>query len=185
LSIDEESKKFGYEGFFAVSQQCGSFPHLFGLWLKIWLLVLHSWQPFSYGRMKRKNSLLPMYQQPMATASRFRLSKRSTLIAALALFLSASLIINYFVVFTKPSHISYAIADPIPDPPHPTLTSLIMVPGHAIYHGEMNESDLNNDEGWTLEGFQKGGQIKVFMNHIKKGIELLQEDEKALLVMSG
>jgi hypothetical protein len=135
--------------------------------------------------MKRKNSLLPMYQQPMAAASRFRLSKRSTVITALALFLTASLIINYFVVFTKSSPISYAIADPIPDPPHPTLTSLIMVPGHAIYHGVMNDSDLNKDEGWTLEEFQKGGQINVFMNHIKKGIELLQEDEKSLLVMSG
>ncbi|CAO3693250.1 unnamed protein product [Umbelopsis ramanniana] len=135
--------------------------------------------------MKRKNSLLPMYQQPMAAASRFRLSKRSTVITALALFLTASLIINYFVVFTKSLPISYAIANPIPNPPHPTLTSLIMVPGHAIYHGVMNDLDLNKDEGWTLEEFQKGGQIKVFMNHIKKGIELLQEDEKSLLVMSG
>jgi hypothetical protein len=135
--------------------------------------------------MKRKNSLLPMYQRPLATASRFRISKRSTLIGVLVLFFSASLIINYLVVFTEPSQPSYDMADPIPDPPHPTLTSLIMVPGHAIYHGVMNESELYDDEGWTLEEFQKGGQIKVFIDHIKTGIQLLQEDEKALLVMSG
>jgi hypothetical protein len=126
-----------------------------------------------------------MYQQPMVSTSRFRLSRRATLIVALALFFTASLIINYYVVFTSRSTVLFDISDPLPDPPHPNLTSLIMVPGHAIYQGIMNETDLYQDEGWILEDFQKGGQINVFIDHIKTGIQLLEQDEKSLLVMSG
>jgi hypothetical protein len=126
-----------------------------------------------------------MYQQPMVSTSRFRLSRRATLIVALALFFTASLIINYYVVFTSRSTVLFDISDPLPDPPHPNLTSLIMVPGHAIYQGVMNETDLYQDEGWILEDFQKGGQINVFIDHIKTGVQLLEQDEKSLLVMSG
>lgn len=126
-----------------------------------------------------------MYQQPMVSTSRFRLSRRATLIVALALFFTASFIINYYVVFTSRSTVLFDISDPLPDPPHPNLTSLIMVPGHAIYQGVMNETDLYQDEGWILEDFQKGGQINVFIDHIKTGIQLLEQDEKSLLVMSG
>ncbi|CAM0136960.1 unnamed protein product [Umbelopsis sp. WA50703] len=60
-----------------------------------------------------------------------------------------------------------------------------MVPGHAIYTGSMNEAELHQDDGWILEEFQKGGQINTFINHIKVGIEQLQKDKKALLIMSG
>jgi hypothetical protein len=126
-----------------------------------------------------------MYQQPMVSTSRFRLSRRATLIVALALFFTASLIINYYVVFTSRSTVLFDISDPLPDPPHPNLTSLIMVPGHAIYQGIMNETDLYQDEGWILEDFQKGGQINVFIDHIKTGVQILEQDEKSLLVMSG
>lgn len=121
----------------------------------------------------------------MVSTSRFRLSRRATLIVALALFFTASFIINYYVVFTSRSTVLFDISDPLPDPPHPNLTSLIMVPGHAIYQGVMNETDLYQDEGWILEDFQKGGQINVFIDHIKTGIQLLEQDEKSLLVMSG
>jgi hypothetical protein len=126
-----------------------------------------------------------MYQQPMVSTSRFRLSRRATLIVALALFFTASFIINYYVVFTSRSTVLFDISDPLPDPPHPNLTSLIMVPGHAIYQGIMNETDLYQDEGWILEDFQKGGQINVFIDHIKTGVQILEQDEKSLLVMSG
>lgn len=121
----------------------------------------------------------------MVSTSRFRLSRRATLIVALALFFTASLIINYYVVFTSRSTVLFDISDPLPDPPHPNLTSLIMVPGHAIYQGIMNETDLYQDEGWILEDFQKGGQINVFIDHIKTGVQILEQDEKSLLVMSG
>lgn len=88
-------------------------------------------------------------------------------------------------MFTSRSTVLFDISDPLPDPPHPNLTSLIMVPGHAIYQGVMNETDLYQDEGWILEDFQKGGQINVFIDHIKTGVQLLEQDEKSLLVMSG
>lgn len=125
-----------------------------------------------------------MYQQPLTATSRFRVSKRTALIIILAVFFTASIIINYTVIYSQRTVVA-VYTDPLPDPPHPTLKSLIMVPGHAIYHGPMTDADLNNDEGWTLEEFQKGGQIKVFIDHIKTGLQQLEQDNQALLVMSG
>lgn len=127
-----------------------------------------------------------MYQLPSTATKRLRLSKRATIIVGIAIFFCTTIAINYLYVY-RPNlaTVAYSIHDPMPDPPHPTLTSLIMVPGHAIYTGAMNEAELHQDDGWILEEFQKGGQINTFIDHIKKGIEQLQEDNKALLIMSG
>lgn len=136
--------------------------------------------------MKRKNSLLPMHQLPNTATKRIRLSKRTSIIVGIALFFCTTIAINYLYVY-RPNLATdeYSIHDPMPDPPHPTMTSLIMVPGHAIYTGAMNEAELHQDAGWVLEEFQKGGQINTFIDHIKKGLEQLQKDNKSLLIMSG
>ncbi|OMJ29400.1 U3 small nucleolar RNA-associated protein 20 [Smittium culicis] len=61
------------------------------------------------------------------------------------------------------------------------LTDLIIVPGHAVYTGEGSALDEKN---WELESYQ-AGNVGVFVSHIHKGIEILQEHEKALLIFSG
>ncbi|CAG8514405.1 3539_t:CDS:2, partial [Diversispora eburnea] len=73
----------------------------------------------------------------------------------------------------------------IPQPPHPELLDLIIVAGHAIFVGnDINKAD--KDEGWILEDFQKGGeQVKTFLNHIRKGLELVENNKNALLIFSG
>ncbi|CAG8658891.1 2180_t:CDS:2, partial [Acaulospora colombiana] len=45
---------------------------------------------------------------------------------------------------------------------------------------------IGGDEGWILEEFQKGGEhVKVFLDHIRKGVELVLDNKDALLVFSG
>ncbi|OMJ25219.1 hypothetical protein AYI70_g1048 [Smittium culicis] len=61
------------------------------------------------------------------------------------------------------------------------LTDLIIVPGHAVFTGEGSALDEKN---WELESYQSGN-VGVFVSHIHKGIEILQEHEKALLIFSG
>ncbi|CAB4443020.1 unnamed protein product [Rhizophagus irregularis] len=61
---------------------------------------------------------------------------------------------------------------------------------HAIYLGGSNNHEIGNDEeneeNWILEDYQKGnGQVKAFINHVKKGIELVKENDESLLIFSG
>ncbi|CAG8435840.1 13395_t:CDS:2 [Rhizophagus irregularis] len=70
------------------------------------------------------------------------------------------------------------------------LKNLIIVTGHAIYLGGSNNHEIGNDEeneeNWILEDYQKGnGQVKAFINHVKKGIELVKENDESLLIFSG
>ncbi|CAG8521274.1 2067_t:CDS:2 [Acaulospora morrowiae] len=73
----------------------------------------------------------------------------------------------------------------IPQPPHPELRDLVIVAGHAIFIG--NDFDkVNLENGWILEGFQKGGGfVKIFLEHIRKGVELVVDNKDALLIFSG
>uniref|UniRef100_A0A0W0FWN4 Xylanolytic transcriptional activator regulatory domain-containing protein n=1 Tax=Moniliophthora roreri TaxID=221103 RepID=A0A0W0FWN4_MONRR len=65
------------------------------------------------------------------------------------------------------------------------LDHLIVVPGHAVWHGSKIEDRLDEDF-WTLEPYQKnGGRPEVFFQHISKGVELSLEDTNSLLVFSG
>ncbi|RGB34823.1 hypothetical protein C1646_668163 [Rhizophagus diaphanus] len=73
---------------------------------------------------------------------------------------------------------------------NPKLKDLIIVTGHAIYLGGGNNHEIRNDEeneeNWILEDYQKGnGQVKAFINHVKKGIELVKENDESLLIFSG
>ncbi|KZT38292.1 hypothetical protein SISSUDRAFT_1062125 [Sistotremastrum suecicum HHB10207 ss-3] len=62
---------------------------------------------------------------------------------------------------------------------------LIVVTGHAVWHG-CEASDNAKDEEWILEEYQKGTKsIKVFFEHIRRGVELALKDESSLLVFSG
>lgn len=65
------------------------------------------------------------------------------------------------------------------------LTTLIMVAGHAIYTGQSWEPEaIANEDNWILEDFQKG-QVKTFMKHIERGVELAANDSSSLLLFSG
>lgn len=70
------------------------------------------------------------------------------------------------------------------DPRMKSLNHLVMVPGHAIWIG--NDVDkVEDDKEWVLEGMQKGGSVRTFMKHLEMGVEVMREDEGALLVFSG
>ncbi|KAL0956222.1 hypothetical protein HGRIS_002378 [Hohenbuehelia grisea] len=65
------------------------------------------------------------------------------------------------------------------------LSHLVIVPGHSIWHGSDAASRLNEDD-WVLEPYQKGGgRVAAFFEHITKGVEILHQDPKALLIFSG
>ncbi|KAI0043097.1 hypothetical protein FA95DRAFT_1682125 [Auriscalpium vulgare] len=65
------------------------------------------------------------------------------------------------------------------------LSHLIIVPAHGIWLGAREEEAL--DEGrWVLAAYQKGhDRPRSFMEHVKRGVELMVEDEHSLLVFSG
>jgi hypothetical protein len=70
------------------------------------------------------------------------------------------------------------------DPRIKALDHLVMVPGHAIWVG--HDSDKVEEDGeWVLEGMQKGGSVRTFLKHLEMGVEVMKEDEGALLVFSG
>eukprot|EP01117_Protostelium_nocturnum_P008065 TRINITY_DN2871_c0_g1_i3.p1 TRINITY_DN2871_c0_g1~~TRINITY_DN2871_c0_g1_i3.p1 ORF type:complete len:238 (-),score=60.25 TRINITY_DN2871_c0_g1_i3:17-730(-) len=61
-----------------------------------------------------------------------------------------------------------------------------MVAGHAIYLGDAKElAEAETDEGWVLEPYQKGGQVKTYLQHIKAGMDLAYSNPSSLLVFSG
>jgi hypothetical protein len=62
------------------------------------------------------------------------------------------------------------------------IDHLIIVTGHAIL---LREDDYLNDEAWVLESFQRGGQIRAFVDHIRKGVELAYKDPHSLLIFTG
>jgi hypothetical protein len=59
-----------------------------------------------------------------------------------------------------------------------------MVPGHAIWVGH-DVDKVEQDSEWVLEGMQKGGSVRTFLKHIEMGVEVLKDDDAALLVFSG
>ncbi|KAJ1921248.1 hypothetical protein H4219_000847 [Mycoemilia scoparia] len=65
---------------------------------------------------------------------------------------------------------------------HGSLTNLVVVPGHAIYLGNQGRP-MDNAE-WSLKSFQKH-DIKSIMAHIKRGIQVANDDKKSLLIFSG
>ncbi|CAI2162986.1 13000_t:CDS:2 [Funneliformis geosporum] len=148
---------------------------------------------------KRKSSLLPTYNNN-STTSKFSLNFfnnkfliKKSLLFGLIIFGSVTINLYYFTSYylkdTTSEHSDRGENSLkqifLPDASHPELKDLIIVAGHAIYLGNNQGGDEKEDENWILEEFQKGGQVKTFINHIKKGVELVKENEEALLIFSG
>lgn len=66
------------------------------------------------------------------------------------------------------------------------LDKLIVVAGHAAFKDSVEQVPENpaNDEWWVLQAFQSG-EPSYYIEHIKKGAELLAEDDRSLLLFSG
>lgn len=64
--------------------------------------------------------------------------------------------------------------------------NLILVACHSITVGEnLDDADIRDDK-WMLVDYQKHADMPMaFTGHIRKGIELAQEDPKSLLMFSG
>ena len=63
------------------------------------------------------------------------------------------------------------------------LRHLIIVACHAVYVAE-DFSEPLSDSSWFLQDFQKG-EPPFYVEHIRRGIELADDDKEALLVFSG
>lgn len=77
------------------------------------------------------------------------------------------------------------MAVPLPDWDH--LKTVIVVCGHAVYHGGPNLHPphlATYDENWCLQSFQ-GGEGKFFVSHIEAGVKLASEAKDSLLIFSG
>lgn len=66
----------------------------------------------------------------------------------------------------------------------PSLKHLIIVPGNAIQWCTEHSQRLDDERCWQLFDFQRG-QVPVFLEHIKRGVEMASLDKESLLVMSG
>ncbi len=64
--------------------------------------------------------------------------------------------------------------------------NLIIVAGHAAFKEGIASCPHNpgKDEHWVLQSFQHG-EPPYYIEHIQKGVELLQKDPLSLLVFSG
>lgn len=66
------------------------------------------------------------------------------------------------------------------------LDKLIVVAGHASFKDsvEIVPDDPGSDDYWVLQAFQ-AGEPPYYIEHIRKGVELLKKDEASLLAFSG
>jgi len=64
-----------------------------------------------------------------------------------------------------------------------SLEHLIIVACHAVYVAE-EFTDPLSDSSWFLQDFQKS-EPPFYVEHIRRGVELADDDKKALLVFSG
>ncbi|OLY81765.1 hypothetical protein AYI68_g4127 [Smittium mucronatum] len=129
-------------------------------------------------------------------SNRFRFNPKILRTAILISLIASSILNIYFILKPKPLPLSNFLDSEFSqdadgektknlEPPkkinYKEITDLILVPGHAVYSGEGSALNENN---WLLESFQTGG-VDIFVKHIKKGIEVLQQSESSLLIFSG
>lgn len=127
--------------------------------------------------------------QTQNTAFWRKLNKRQFPLFLLLTILFSSLFLN-LIQHNKLNQPSFYKNTENHDPLPPILPNennhAIIIAGHAIYTGPSNNmNDIYNDENWILEPYQKGGQVKTFIQHIQTGVDLLKQDPKAMLVFSG
>lgn len=63
------------------------------------------------------------------------------------------------------------------------MPNLIVCAGHAVYTGE-NFDKPEDDANWCLQDFQKG-EPKLYLDHIRKAVELAAEDPDSIVIFSG
>lgn len=95
----------------------------------------------------------------------------------------AVLLLGFFACISFFVNVSYYFFDPPTRGGHPSsivatiarakslqgVTHLILVPGHAIWHGMDAASRLDEKE-WVLEPYQRNsGRVKTFIQHITRG----------------
>lgn len=127
--------------------------------------------------------------QTQNTAFWRKLNKRQFPLFILLTLLFSSLFLNLIQhKNNNPTSIikNYDNHDPLPPILLNENNHAIIIAGHAIYTGSTNSlTDISNDENWILEPYQKGGQVKTFIQHIQMGVDLLKRDPKAVLIFSG
>ncbi|KAI8087946.1 uncharacterized protein B0P05DRAFT_530786 [Gilbertella persicaria] len=112
-----------------------------------------------------------------------RLNKRQLPIFILSTILFFSLVLN---IIQHNHHVMpINTLDPLPPVPLTDDHHAIIVAGHAIYVGPNQLADIRQDENWILEPYQQGGQVNTFIQHIQKGIDILRQDPKSVLIFSG
>jgi dihydrofolate synthase len=59
---------------------------------------------------------------------------------------------------------------------------IVIVCGHAIWPG--GPKNGWDESEWLIESYKKG-ETPTFIEHIRAGVKVLSEDERAILVFSG
>ncbi|GAH14998.1 unnamed protein product, partial [marine sediment metagenome] len=64
--------------------------------------------------------------------------------------------------------------------------NLIVVPGHAVYHGT-TAADAYFGRNWvgTHSGYRYDDEVPLYVRHIQRGVNLADDDPFAALVFSG
>lgn len=69
--------------------------------------------------------------------------------------------------------------------PFAKLRNLVMVAGHSVYTSSSCEK-VDKEDSWFLESYQKHpGQAATFVTHIQEGVDIVANDDEALLLFSG
>ncbi|KAI8364201.1 hypothetical protein BD560DRAFT_403300 [Blakeslea trispora] len=113
-----------------------------------------------------------------------RLNKRQMSIVILSTISFFSLLLN-FIQHSRHNTTYISSLEPLPPVPMTEDYHSIIVAGHAIYTGPNDIEAIRQDENWALESYQQGGQVNTFIQHIQKGIQILKEDPKSVLIFSG
>ncbi|KAI7901122.1 uncharacterized protein BX663DRAFT_515006 [Cokeromyces recurvatus] len=116
-----------------------------------------------------------------------RLNKRQFPVFILLTILFFSLFLNLIQYNQQslPRNDLLVLHDSLPPVPLTAYHHAVIIAGHAIYKGPSNIDGITNDDNWVLESYQQGGQVQTYIEHIKKGIDILKEDSNAVLIFSG
>jgi hypothetical protein len=134
----------------------------------------------------------PSSQTSLLTHLRSRTRLTNLAVSLIILLTISSIALNASYYLSPPLNQVYrtnprpaSIEDTIDrDPRIKALDHLVMVPGHAIWVGH-DRDKVEEDGQWVLENMQKGGSVRTFLKHLEMGVEVMKEDEGALLVFSG
>lgn len=134
----------------------------------------------------------PSSQPSLLTHLRSRTRLTNLAVVLIILLTTSSILLNAAYYLSPPSPPSRllrnrpgSIEDTIlRDPRISALDHLVMVPGHAIWTGH-DANKVEEDSEWVLQDMQKGGSVRTFLRHLEMGVEVMKEDERALLVFSG